>query len=184
MADPDTPADATAEDPDELRAALIDQLRYLIDEIRTLKGIVDIVPEPVREGRPTPDALTMKEIYGVIARMDERVYRPRIERIIEEDEAPAFEPVEDRALAQDEDWNDMPIEDILERVQAARAALVAALEDLPAAAWERTGRFGDAEWNVYEVVHHIIQEDTRRLRTLSYRLHETNLTDRDRDLPK
>ncbi len=186
MADSASSFDAIASKPDELRAALLEQLRYLVDEVEVLKAVVDRVPEPVQAGRPTPDALTMKEIYGVIARKDERVHRPRIARIAESEEENAlrFEPVEDRALAAQEDWNAIPIHDILERVQAARRALVELLEGLPEAAWARVGRIGDEALSVFEIAHRITQDDARRLRTLSHRLYETNLTGRGRDLPK
>lgn len=177
--------DAGAGDPDELRAALLDQLRYLIDEVEALKEIVDRVPSPVREGRPTPDALSMKEIYGVMAQRDERVHRPRIERIAtSEDDVPHFEPMEDDTLVEDEDWNAIPIHDILDRVQSARRALVAQLDALSAPAWSRVGRIDDEAQSVYEIAHRITQDDAQRLRTLGHRLHETNLTDRERGLPK
>jgi hypothetical protein len=38
--------------------------------------------------------------------------------------------------------------------------------------------------SVYEMAHRIAREDADRLRDLGYRLHEANLTDRERDLPK
>ena len=185
MADPLELTDALDEDPAELRTALLDQLRYLIDEVEVLKPIVDRVPETVREGRPTADALSMKEIYGVIARMDERVHRPRIEQITDDADAnPTFEAVDEGALVEDDDWNEMAIRDILDRVQSARRALVALLDALSDADWSKTGQIDGDERSVYEIAHQITQDDTQRLRTLGYRLHEANLTDRERDLPK
>lgn len=191
MADPATSTDTRSGDPDgrdpgEVRAALIDQLRYLIDEVEALKAVVDRVPSSVREGRPTPDALSMKEIYGVIARRDEHVHRPRLERIAggEDGDAPHFAPVDDASLAEDEDWNAEPIHDILDRLQSTRRALVALLDDLPAPAWARTARIGGEVQNVYEIAYRIAQDDAERLRTLGRRLHEANLTERSRDLPK
>lgn len=184
MADPAESTDTVDEDAEAVRTALLDQLRYLVDEIEALKTIVERVPEPVREGRPTPDALSMKEIYGVIARMDECVHRPRIERITRSgDEVPVFEPLEESPPAADEDWNAMPMRDILERVQSARQGLVTLLDNLPAADWAQTGRFGDEEYSVYEIAHRITQNDVQRLRMLSHRLYEANLSGRARDLP-
>lgn len=176
--------DAIDDDPAQVRTVLLDQLRHLIDEVEALKGVVDQVPATIRTGRPTPDALSMKEVYGALAARDAQVRRPRLKRIAEANAPPAFAPVDDGELVADDDWNAMPMEALLDRVQAARAALVEQLEALPAAAWERTGRFGDETQTVYAMVHRIVREDTTRLRDLGYRLHEANLTDRERDLPK
>lgn len=178
-------AEAIEDEPDRARAVLLDQLRYLIDEVEALKPLVDRVPVAVQEGRPTPDALSMKAIYGVIALRDERVHRPRLQRVAAaDDKAPAFEPVDDEELVDEEDWDEWSLLDILDRVQSARRALVSQLDAVPAAAWSRLGRVGEETHTIYEIVHRITREDADRLRDLSYRLHEANLTDRERDLPK
>ncbi len=182
MADP---TDVITDDPGELRAALIDQLRYLVDEVEALKGIIDRVPEPVQAGRPLPDALTLKEIYGTIAAEDAEVHLPRLRAMVEAEGAPpAFEPVSDEVLAEDEAWNEQSMDTILDRLQDARRDLVAFLEALPLEAWAQTATFSDETHILYEVVHGIMQTDTDRLRTVSHRLHDTNLTGRKRDLPK
>lgn len=177
--------DAIDADPDQARSVLLGQLRYLIDEIETLKPLAERIPEAVQTGRPTPDALSLKEIYGAIALRDEQVRQPRVQRMAEADTAtPRFDPVDDADLVAAVDWNARPLPDILERVQAARAALVEQLDTLPPAAWAHEGQLGDETLTVYAMVHRIVREDTDRLRDLGYRLHEANLTDRERDLPK
>jgi hypothetical protein len=176
--------DAIEGDPEHARSVLIDQLRYLIDEVEALKPLVGRVPDAVQEGRPTLDALSMKEIYGALATRDEQVRVPRLEQMTGADELPAFDPVDDPELVGDADWNERSLPDILDRLQAARLALVDRLEALPPEAWAQTARFGDETRTVYEMVHHIVRADTDRLRDLSYRLHEANLTNRERDLPK
>ena len=176
--------DAIDSDPDRARAVLVDQLRYLLDEAEAVRPLVDRVPAIVQEGRPTPDELSMKEIYGALAARDEEIRMPRVEQMTAADEPPAFDPVEDDELVDGAGWNDRPLPDILDRVQSARAALVDQLETLPPEAWSCTARFGEETQTVYEVVHRIAREDADRLRDLGYRLHGANLTDRERDLPK
>lgn len=176
--------EAIEDEPARARAVLIDQLRYLIDEVEALKPLVNRVPDAVQGGRPTPDALSMKEIYGALAARDEQVRIPRLEQITAADDPPSFDLVDDAELVADAAWNDRALPDILDRVQAARAALVDRLEALPAPAWSQTVRIGDAVHTVYEVAHRMAREDADRLRDLSYRLHGANLTDRERDLPK
>ena len=178
-------AEAVDEQPTQARAVLLTQLRYLIDEVEALKPIVDRVPASVQEGRPTSDDLSMKEIYGVIALRDEQVHQPRLQQVAAaEDAPPAFEPVDDEALVDEEEWDAWALPDILDRVQAARQALVAQLDAVPADAWHRTGRFDGETYTLFEAVHRITREDADRLRDLGYRLHGANLTDRERDLPK
>jgi len=184
MAELDDLAAAVDRDPDRARTVLIDQLRYLIDEVNALKSLVDRVPAVVQEGRPTPDALSMKEIYGALAARDEQVRTPRLEQMTTADEPPAFESVEDDELAAGADWNERPLPDILDRVQSARAALVEQFEALSPEAWSQTAQFGDEGQTVYEMAHRIAREDADRLRDLGHRLHGANLTDRERDLPK
>ena len=161
-------------DLDDRRAVLLDQLAYLIDEIEALKAVVDRVPEPYHTARPLPQDLSLNELYGLLAAMDEQVYRPRLQQMIAEDE-PAFAPVDEHALAEGGAWNDQPLDAILDRVQAARRTLLDALRALPPDAWARTALFGDVVRDIYGLAHHITQHDADLLRTVGYRLHETRL---------
>ena len=158
----------------DLREALLDQLAYLIDEIEALKGVVDRVPQPLQEARPLPQDLSMKETYGLLATLDEAVYLPQLRRMLAED-APAFEAVDEQALAAQTAWNEQPIDAILERVQDARRGLQSFLSALPPEAWTRTGSFGGNRRDVYGLAHHITQHDVDLLRVVGYRLHESRL---------
>ena len=158
----------------DLREALLDQLAFLIDEIEALKAVVDRVPTPLLEARPPNNEPSLKETYGLLATLDEAVYLPRLQHMTAEEE-PAFDPVDEAALAEQTGWNDQPIDLILDRVQDARRALLAFLHALPPEAWWRTGRFGEQRRDVYGLAHHITQHDVDLLRTVGYRLHESNL---------
>lgn len=181
---PEAARPSGAADPiDQQRQALLAQLAYLIDEIEVLKGLIGRVPEPVLNARPLPDDLSIKETYGLIATRDAEVRLPRLRRMIADDQ-PVFEAVDDQTLVAQADWNDRPIDAILDQVQDARRMLVAYARALPAEAWTRTARFDEPVRNVYEMLYAIIQQDAEYQRTLGYRLHETNLTERPQDLPK
>ena len=158
----------------DLREALLDQLAFLIEEIEALKAVADRVPEPVQEARPLPQDLSLKETYGLLATLDEAVYLPQLRRMIAED-APAFEAADEQALAAEAAWNEQPLTTILDRVQDARRGLLAFLRALPDDAWTRTARFAEDRRDVYGLAHHITQHDVDLLRTVGYRLHESQL---------
>ena len=158
----------------DLREALLDQLAFLIDEIEALKAVVDRVPTSLLEARPPNNEPSLKQIYGLLATLDEAVYLPRLQHMTAEDE-PVFDPVDEAALAEQAGWNDQPIDRILDRVQDARRALLAFLRALPPEAWRRTARFGEQRRDVYGLAHHVTQHDVDLLRTVGYRLHESNL---------
>ncbi len=175
-------AEAQAEDPEALRDALLDQLTYLVDEIEALQTVIGGLPEQIKSGRPAPDALTMKELYGAIATLDAEVRRPRVERILDE-ETPTLEPVDPEAEAREAGWNEKELPAILDRVREARQALVETLTDLPLEDWHRTATLDDESITLFTLVHHATQADAERLRDLGYRLHGAHLSERDEPLP-
>lgn len=158
----------------DLREALLEQLAYLIDEIEALKAVIDRVPVPLLEARPPNGDPSLKQTYGLLAALDEEVYLPRLQQMMAQDD-PAFDSVDEAALVERAGWNDHSIEAILERVQDARGALLAFLRALPPEAWRRTARFGEQRRDVYGLAHHVTQHDVDLLRTVGYRLHESNL---------
>jgi len=175
-------AEAQAEDPEALRDALLDQIAYLVDEIEALRTVVGGVPEQIKSGRPAPDALTMKELYGAIATLDAKVRRPRIGRMVEED-APTLTPVDPDAEVREVGWNDKEMDAILDRVTEARQELVEALDALPLEAWHRTATLDGDTVTLFTLVHRMTQADAERLRDLGYRLHGAHLSERDEPLP-
>ncbi|MFQ5570841.1 MAG: DinB family protein [Rhodothermales bacterium] len=155
----------------ELRAALLDQLAYLMDEVETLRAVVGRVPEPLQAARPLDQGLSIKEAYGLLAALDETVYLPRFRQMITGN-APSFDPVDERTLAMQGDWNNRPIEHILQRVQDARRTLVAFLQEVPPEAWSCVAHFGEVRRDLYGLAYHITQHDVDLQRAVGYRLHE------------
>ena len=174
--------EARAEDPESLRDALVDQFGYLVDEVTALSTVVDTLPDEILGGRPEPGALTMKELYGAIAVLDEEVRRERVERIAEEDE-PALDPVDINDEVRDNGWNEQEIGAILDQLKAARRELTDRLEGLPLDAWHRTATLEGETLTLFALVYRMTQDDFQRLRDLGYRLHGAHLSDRDEPLP-
>lgn len=172
----------TEEDRQQLRAALLDQLAHLVREAEALGPVIGRVPERLLSGRPLPGSLSIKESLGLSAMLDERVHRPRVERIAAEEE-PRFDAAdEDRFIAAGADWNAEDVQAILERAKQARRGLIETLERMPAEVWLRAGHFptgedgkGHVRRDVYEVAHAICQRDADRLRTLGQRLYESQM---------
>ena len=71
-------------------ARIASRIQFLVTSV--LQGVIDRVPLPVQEGSPAPDDLSIKELYGLLARADEKVYLPRFQQVIRED-APPFDPL-------------------------------------------------------------------------------------------
>jgi hypothetical protein len=175
-------AEARAEDPEALRDALLDQVAHLVDEIEALRTVIGDVPEQIKSGRPAPDTLTMKELYGAIATLDAKVRRPRIARIVDEED-PTLTPVDPEAEVREAGWNEKEMDNILDRVTEARQELVEVLDDLPLETWHRTATLDDESITLFALVHSITQTDAERLRDLGYRLHGAHLSERDEPLP-
>ncbi|GAB5519427.1 MAG: DinB family protein [Rhodothermales bacterium] len=152
------------------RAALLDQLAYLNDEIEALRQIVKVVPEPLLSGRPLPEDLSIKELYGWIAQQDAEVHQPRLERLLAED-TPQVTEADQAAMLAERDWNAKPIGDLLTAVQSARTAFIDFLKAIPEADWTRTLDLDEHRYDVYAYLFEVIQANTADLRTLGYRLH-------------
>ena len=174
--------EAQVEDPEALRDALLDQLSYLVEEVEALRSVVGTLPEQIKNGRPAPDELTMKELYGAIATLDAEVRAPRVVQFTEED-APSFAAVDIDEHVRDDGWNEQSMSDILDQVQDARHALVDRLDGLPLDAWHRTATLDEESVTLSDLVHDITQTDAERLRDLGYRLHGAHLSEGDKPLP-
>lgn len=171
------------EDLADVREALLSQLAYLLDEIEALRGVIGRVPEAVLAGRPVPGDRTIKEMYGLVAAADERVYLPRLQAMAA-GTAPQYDEMDEPALAAATPWNEWAMDDIFARIEAARSRMLAFLRALPPSAWDEGARIGDAHLTVYDVAHRITQHDVRVLREAGYRLHDSRLSDRPERMPR
>ena len=174
---PETPpTDDPAAPGDDLRAALLDQLAYLIEEAEAMRSVVGAVPEAVQTGRALPDDRTMRETYGLLAALDRTVHAPRVRTLAEANPGaapPAFDHADPDALVAAHAWNDVAMDALLDDVQAARRALLDALRAVDD--WARTLTVGGEPLDVFTYAHRVAEADFRLLRSLSLRLHDANL---------
>ena len=190
MAETTERSDGAFENRARLREGLLDQLRHLVREVDMLENVIGRVPEKLLVEAPPGETHSIKEIFGLIARLDEAVHPERIERLLAED-TPHFAPADPEALLSEEAWGEQPITAILERVRTARQGLVHQMEAVPPNDWLRTGVFPKDEAKVnrtgendeeeaeerdlYWMAHTLCQRDAARLKGMTRRLHESHM---------
>jgi hypothetical protein len=152
-----------------LRRSLLDQLAYLIDELEAQKPILSRMPEDLLEAQPLPGAWSIKERYGLLAAADESFHLPGLERMVEEAE-PVLDVPELQALVDAEPWNTYPIQNLLDRIQAARRAFLKVIAALPDAAWERSAVVKGERRHVFAFAHRAVQHDADSLRAIGHLL--------------
>lgn len=176
----------TTEERKQLREGLLDQLGHLVREADMLEGAVGRVPEKLLSEAPPGEARSIKEIFGLIARLDEAVHARRIERIVAAADGaspPRLAPADPEALLAESDWSTFPITEVLERVCAARDGLIGALKAVPPEDWLHTGRFPEEETDedvpqerdLYWMAHAICLRDRARLEAMTRRLYESHM---------
>lgn len=167
----------------ETRQALLAQLAHLGDEVDALHRHVDLIPKEVLEGRPLDTDLSFKEIYALLALLDERVYGPAVSQL-SSSEYVQIEPPDQEDLLAETAWNELDIREIMDRARSARLALVERLGELPVEAWNGELTRDEETTDVFGLAYGIIQHDAALLQTAAYRLHESRLTAREEGLPK
>ncbi|HLA63901.1 MAG TPA: DinB family protein [Rhodothermales bacterium] len=151
----------------ERRAALVDQLNWLADEAAALGPLLAGLPEWALAQTALPGERSVKAALARLAVLDRTVYPGWLD-------AP-----EGAELSRDEPdvagAEDHPLADLLAELQSARAALVARVEALPVADWDRPAVLDGAPATRYDVLLAIVRHDADELRALAYRLHEAHL---------
>jgi hypothetical protein len=184
----------TEEERKQLREGLLEQLEHLVREVDMLEGAVGRVPEKLLAEAPPGEERSIKELFGLTARLDEAVHPKRVERIVAaEDPPPRLAPADPEALLAATDWTDQSIGEVLERVRVARQGFIGTLEAVPPADWLRTGLFpdpetddGDAleERDLYWMAHALCQQDRTRLKAMTHRLYESHMGPAPDERPK
>lgn len=167
----------------ETRQALLEQLAHLGDEVDKLKRHVELIPSEVLQGRPLRTDPSFKEMYGLLAVCDERVYSPAVLQLAASGLVEVDASAEAR-FAGEGAWNEMEMHEIIERIRSNRSKLVDGLAGLSLEAWHRNVIIDGKTTDVFGLAYHIIQHDAALLRSAAYRLHESRLTTREEDLPK
>ncbi len=150
------------EDLCRLRAKLLDQLRYLLDEVVAMEPVLDRLHEAelgIRERGPS-----VKECYGALIAWDRGRLIPELNRL--------NGTVTGQEECVEPDWNALPLRKILGEVNKVRSVVVDQVAALNAARWTGRISLGDEAYDVYGLVHRTIQHDVRMLRTIAECLHQ------------
>jgi hypothetical protein len=146
------------------RAALLDQLRYLLAEVEALGPLLAGMPEAILHGRPAGEPSVL-EAFGRLAALDRDVHGPRLARLAAGGIAPPVGEEEPEPVPHETS------EEALGAVLEARAALAAAFEALSPEGWARPLPLDDgSEENAYDLALAITRHDMETLRTLAYRM--------------
>jgi len=146
-------------DPARSRSAVLDQLRYLIDEIAALRQISPRLHES--QITNTDRGPSVKQCYGAIITRDRSKILPALKNI-------SGRKIPSEALSVD--WNSVPIMDILVQVESARRSVIEAAENLSSEAWSQQIMEGE---DVFQFLLTASQQDTDTLRTVAERLYRT-----------
>ena len=146
-------------DPARSRSAVLDQLRYLIDEIAALRRISARLHES--QITSTDRGPSVKQCYGAIIMRDRNKILPALKNISGREITPKAPSV---------DWNSMSIKDILVQVESARKSVIEVAENLSSDAWSQKVTEGV---DVFQFLLTASQQDTDTLRTVAERLNRT-----------
>lgn len=141
-----------------MRDALLDQISYLLDEIRMLRPQIESVPDEILAAHPVSNSRSLKELYGLIVATDIEMY----ERL-SGSEGKA-------SVADQQPWDELPVAEILNRLESSRRRLLATLESADGMQW----RAGGAAREAAETV---VRRDLEYQREIAERLSERRTRD-------
>lgn len=159
------------------RHALVEQMRWLQDEAEALGPLLVSIPQWAVDQTPVPEELSIKETLRALARLDAETYPAWLDKI-ENEEAPSFTTPDLKALA--EGGNEEALDDLLAAVKANRAPLADRVAAIPAETWDRPLVLDGETTDLYGLVLTLVRRDADELKTLAYRLHGADLTQRQR----
>ena len=142
---------------EQRRIDMLDQLRYLLDEIAALRQMTSRMHEEWItniEGGPS-----VKQCYGAIIMRDRNETLPALKKLLGHRRSKKF---------RDADWNRLPMEEILTEVEKARHSVIEAADKLDAMDW--TQEVADGV-DVYELLLSATHKDTDTLRNVAQKLY-------------
>ena len=162
------------------RLALVEQLRWLADEAAALGPLLAMLPAWAVDQSPVPEERTVKETLQALAALDRDVYPAWLARIEAAGAAgsPAFETPDLSALA--DGANDRELDALLTDVQNNREPLAARLGAIAPEAWDRPLVLDGEAMDLYGLALAIARRDADELKTLAYRLHSADISQRGR----
>ena len=149
--------------PSQLRTALLDQLRYLQDEVAAMEPLIGRLQDA--EARAGGRGRSVKECYGALVAWDRHRVIPELRRLIGAGVS--------GLVGKGTDWNAVPLMKIMDEVNAARGTAVELAVALDAAKWTEKVSLDGLECDVYGLLHRTIQHDVDMLRTIAEQLHRS-----------
>ena len=159
------------------RAALTDQLGWLVDEADALGPLLAPLPDEVLTTAPLPGERSVVATLSLLAALDRAVRTPRIAAFADPSADLVFEDAEEAVLLA-ENADAAPLADVLAEVKARRRALLDTLGTVPDDAWHREAAVAGETMTLFDLALHVARRDADELRTLAYRLHEARLSSR------
>ncbi|OZC04395.1 hypothetical protein [Rubricoccus marinus] len=163
------------------RLALVDQLGWLADEAAALGPLLADLPAWAVDQAPVPEERTVKETLQALAALDRDVYPgwlDQIEASGASPEAPTFAVPDLSALG--EGANERDLHELLADVRAQRQPLAARVAEIAPEVWDRPLTLGDETMDLYGLALDIVRRDADELKTLAYRLHSADISQRTR----
>jgi len=139
------------------RTELIEQMRYLIDEISALRQILSCMHEP--QITNTDRGLSVKQQYGSIIMRDKNELLPALKTLHGSSKT---------RKAKNREWNQIPISDILTEVKKARQLVIQVAVKLKPEDWTQVVTDG---MNVYEFLLMATHKDADTLREIAQLLY-------------
>jgi len=139
------------------RTDLLEQMRYLIDEITALREVIPRMHES--QITNTDQGPSVKQCYGAIIMRDSNELLPALKKLT---------GVRRTKKIRDRDWNRIPLPEILSELEYARQSVVETLLILDETDWNREV---DSGINVYQLLLNASHKDADTLRDIAQLLY-------------
>ena len=145
---------------DQQRGELLSQLRYLLEEIASLRSITSRLYEA--QITYTERGPSVKQCYGAIIMRDRNEVLPALERLSQR---------RSRRAMKEKDWNRIPMEEILAEMEKVRQAVIDAVTGLKIEDWAQEVADG---MDVYQFLLRVSQDDADTLREIAQKLYRSH----------
>lgn len=150
---------------------VLEDARYLQDEIEALKYVIHDVPY---EEKPAVGEYSILEMVGMIDHAQVAFYRPAIEEMIR-NSAPDVTVSTDyeRSFKLRKDENDT-VETILNRIIKHRAAFLNFMSKIKPLEWERSGFINGKRRSVFSLLNELVEFERLQLKRVAERVMTLN----------
>ena len=139
------------------RTNLLEQMRYLIDEITALRDVMSRMHES--QITNTERGPSVKQCYGSIIMRDNNELLPALKKLT---------GVKRTKKMRDRDWNRIPLEEILSELEIARQSVVETIVAVDETDWNQEVSLG---MNVYQLLLSASHKDADTLRQIAQLLY-------------